>query len=50
MTYFYFYYADDTTPYATDKSINSLLNKLEENTNEIKKTQIILLNDLDAII
>ena len=30
-------YADDTTPYATDKSVNSLLKKLEENTFEIIK-------------
>ena len=28
-------YADDTTPYATDKSVNALLKKLEVNTNEI---------------
>ena len=30
-------YADDTTPYATDKSVNSLLSKLQENTSEIVK-------------
>ena len=30
-------YAGDTTPYATDKSVNSLLKKLEENTFEIIK-------------
>ena len=30
-------YADDTTPYTTDKCVNALLKKLEENTSEIVK-------------